>query len=114
MSRCNFEFLVVDADLPDAPALDWMDGLQQDGRAPRSCWRPSDPTPSRWLQALRRGVATCSSGHFEPDDAAVALQRACQGAEDGAQRAGDPGSLGSRCRRRELIGDSPQMRAFAR
>jgi DNA-binding NtrC family response regulator len=110
MSRCNFEFMLVDASLPDAPALDWIAGLQLDGVAPRVLLSAERPDADLLIAALRLGVRDVLERPFEIDALLEALQRAATGPQRAAARARllQPGGAASR--RRDLIGDSPQMR----
>jgi DNA-binding NtrC family response regulator len=110
MSRCHFEFMVVDTSLPDAPALDWIAGLQQDGVAPRILLSAELPDPAMLIEAMRRGVRDVLQRPFEIEALLAALQRAATGPRPTAAptRLREPG--GAAARRRELIGDSTQMR----
>jgi DNA-binding NtrC family response regulator len=109
MARCHFEFLVVDAHLPDAPALDWIAGLQQDGVAPRVLLVAEQPGPALLIQALRRGVSDVLERPFDTEALLAALQRAASGPRTGAAAPGPLLETGAGVRRRELIGDSPGM-----
>jgi DNA-binding NtrC family response regulator len=110
MSRCHFEYLVVDAELPDAPALDWISGLQQDGVAPRVLLVAEHPDAALLVQAMRRGVRDVLERPFDTEALLSALQRAASGprtALTAPARLLEPS--GAITRRRELIGDSPGM-----
>jgi DNA-binding NtrC family response regulator len=110
MSRCSFEFMVVDTSLPDAPALDWIAGLQQDGVAPRILLSAERPDAALLIEAMRRGVRDVLERPFEIEALLAALQRAATGPRQavGPTRLPEPG--GAATRRRELIGESAQMR----
>jgi DNA-binding NtrC family response regulator len=110
MSRCKFEFLVVDSALPDTPALDWIAGLRQDGMAPRVLLCAERPDSELLLDAMRRGVRDVLERPFEPEALLEALQRVALGswAEAGVPLIAESG--GAVTRRRELIGESAQMR----
>jgi DNA-binding NtrC family response regulator len=108
MSRCHFEFLVVNASLPDAPALDWIGGLQQDGVAPRVLLAAERPDAALLLQALRRGISDVLEHPLDTDALLAALQRAARGPLPAAPTR-LPEATGAANRRRELIGDSPEM-----
>jgi DNA-binding NtrC family response regulator len=110
MSRCNFEFMVVDTSLPDAPALDWIAGLQQDGVAPRILLSAELPDPAMLIEAMRRGVRDVLQRPFEIEALLAALQRAATGPRPAAAPTRLPEPGGAAARRRELIGDSAQMR----
>jgi DNA-binding NtrC family response regulator len=110
MSRCHFEFLVVNASLPDAPALDWIGGLQQDGVAPRVLLAAERPDTSLLLRALRRGISDVLEHPFDTDALLAALQRAASGSRvTPTAPTRLPEAVGTASRRRELVGDSPEM-----
>jgi DNA-binding NtrC family response regulator len=110
MSRCNFEFLVVDTALPDAPALDWIAGLQQDGVAPRILLSTAQPDSALLIEAMRRGVRDVLERPFETEALLAALQRAAMGPRPANAPTRLPEAGGATTRRRDLIGDSAQMR----
>jgi DNA-binding NtrC family response regulator len=109
MSRCHFEFMVVDASLPDAPALDWIAGLRQDGVAPKMVLVTGRADPALLIEAMRRGVCDVLERPFEADALLGALQRAAGVARKGPVAPRLPEGGAAVTRRRELIGDSPQM-----
>jgi DNA-binding NtrC family response regulator len=111
MSRCHFEFLVVDASMPDAPALDWIAGLQSDGAAPVVVLAVSRLEPQLLIDAMRRGVSDVLQRPFETSAVVESLQRAAALARPPAVPARLSESVGATSRRRELVGDSAQMRA---
>jgi DNA-binding NtrC family response regulator len=110
MSRCKFEFLVVDRALPDTLALDWISGLRQDGVAPRVLLCAERPDSELLLEAMRRGVRDVLERPFAPEALLEALQRVALGswAQAGVPLIAESG--GAVTRRRELIGESAQMR----
>ena len=75
MARCRFGFLVVNAGLSDAPALEWIGGLRQDGAAPRVVLVTERPDRELLLEAMRRGVNDVLERPFEIEAALAALQR---------------------------------------
>jgi DNA-binding NtrC family response regulator len=109
MTRAMFEFMVVDSQLPDAPALDWIAGLQQDGVAPRVVLVTDRPEPRLLIEAMRRGVSDVLERPFDIESLLEALQRAAAGARAGASspRLAQGGPAVSP--RRELVGESPAM-----
>jgi DNA-binding NtrC family response regulator len=109
MSRCNFEFLVVDTGLPDAPALDWISGLRNDGLAPRILLSAERPDAPLLIEALRRGVSDVLVRPFDIEALLAALQRAAAGQGPAAAPTRLPDGNGAATRRRELIGDSAAM-----
>jgi DNA-binding NtrC family response regulator len=111
MSRCHFEFLVVDASMPDAPALDWIAGLQSDGAAPVVVLAVSRLEPKLLIDAMRRGVSDVLERPFETTAVVESLQRAAALARPPAVPARLSESVSAASRRRELVGDSAQMRA---
>jgi DNA-binding NtrC family response regulator len=110
MSRCHFELMVVDASLPDAPALDWISGLRQDGLAPKVVLVTTGAEPELLIDAMRRGVCDVLERPFETDALLAALQRVAGVTRKGPAAPRLPDGSGSVTRRRELIGDSPPMR----
>jgi DNA-binding NtrC family response regulator len=110
MARCHFEFMVVDAGLPDAPALDWISGLQQDGVAPHVLLSAERPGPALLIEAMRRGVRDVLERPFEIESLLAALQRAAAGPRPAISPTRLPEAGGAALRRRELIGESPEMR----
>jgi DNA-binding NtrC family response regulator len=76
MSRCHFEFLVVDAALPDAPALDWVAGCSSDGIAPVVVLAAERLDRKLLIDAMRRGVSDVLERPFETEALVESLQRA--------------------------------------
>jgi len=110
MARCHFEFMVVDAGLPDAPALDWISGLQQDGVAPHVLLSTERPDPALLIDAMRRGVRDVLQRPFDIEVLLAALQRAAAGPRPALAPTRLPDVGGTALRRRELIGESHEMR----
>lgn len=110
MSRCHFEFLVVDTELPDAPALDWIAGLQKDGIAPHIVMSARRPDAPLLMEAMRRGVRDVLERPFEIEQLLASLQRAASGPRALAARTRLPEPGGAVMRHRELIGESASMR----
>jgi DNA-binding NtrC family response regulator len=110
MARCHFEFMVVDTGLPDAPALDWIAGLQRDGVAPRILLSAERPDAQLLIEAMRRGVSDVLERPFEVDALLAALQRAGSGPRAAATQTRLPEAGSAALRRRELIGESAEMR----
>jgi DNA-binding NtrC family response regulator len=110
MARCHFEFMVVDARLPDAPVLDWIAGLQQDGVAPHILLSAERPDASLLIEAMRRGVRDVLERPFETAALLTALQRAAAGPRPATAPRRLPEAGGAAVRRRELIGESAEMR----
>jgi DNA-binding NtrC family response regulator len=110
MARCHFEFLVVDAGLPDAPALDWISGLQQDGIAPRVVLSAERPDATLLIDAMRRGVIDVLERPYEPDALLTALQRAASGPRAAVSATRLPQAGAGAPRHRELVGESQEMR----
>lgn len=107
LERCNFEFLVVDARLPDAPALDWIDRLIRDGASARILLATERPDSTAVIEAMRRGIADVLEQPLEVDHLLAALQRHVAGrAAAGPMRLPDARAANAR----ELIGDSAQIR----
>lgn len=111
MARCNFEFMLVDAELPDAPALDWIGGLQRDGVAPKVVLSAAEPGAALLLEAMRRGVSDVLARPFDTDALLASLQRAATGPRSAVAPTRLPETTGAALQRRELIGESEQMRA---
>ena len=110
MARCHFGFMVVDTGLPDAPALDWIAGLQRDGVAPRILLSAEQPDAALVIEAMRRGVSDVLERPFEVEALLAALQRAGSGPRAAATQARLPEVGSAALRRRELIGESAEMR----
>ena len=110
MARCHFEFMVVDTALPDAPALDWIAGLQQDGVAPHVLLSTERLDAGLLIEAMRRGVRDVLQRPFGAEVLLAALLRAAAGPRPAvaAPRLSEAGSAA--LRRRELIGESLEMR----
>jgi DNA-binding NtrC family response regulator len=111
MERCNFGFLVVDADLPDMPALDWVDSLRREGATATILLAADRPDAETVAEALQRGVVGVLGRPLEPDDLLVALRRHAGGAVERRETARRPEARVAVSTERQLIGDSAQMRA---
>ncbi|HUG97604.1 MAG TPA: sigma-54 dependent transcriptional regulator [Gammaproteobacteria bacterium] len=110
MERCNFEFLVVDARLPDAQVLDWVDGLLQAGAAARILLVAERPDAELVIAAMRRGVSDVLEQPQDAEALLAALQRHAAGRVHGRAPTRLPDARAATSRERELIGDSAQMR----
>ena len=108
LERCKFEFLVVDASLPDAPALEWIERRLGEGPSARVLLVTEQPDSSAVVEALRRGVTDVLEQPLEVDHLLAALQRHAgpRTAAPGGMRLPDARAANTR----ELIGDSAQMR----
>jgi DNA-binding NtrC family response regulator len=111
MSRCHFEFLVVDAALPDAPALDWVAGLQSDGITPVVVLAAERLERELVIDAMRRGVSDVLQRPFEIEALVESLQHAAAKSRPPVPPTRLSESVSAVSRRRELIGESEQMRA---
>ena len=111
LERCNFEFLVVHAELPDGPALDWVDGLLAKGAGTKILLSAHRPDSTFVIEAMRRGVVDVLEQPLETEGLLQALQRHAppRGAAQVPTRL--PYAASAASRERELIGDSTQMRA---
>jgi DNA-binding NtrC family response regulator len=110
MSRCHFEFLVVDAGLQDAPALDWIAGLQRDKARLRVVLATDRPDASTVIEAMRCGVTDVLERPFEIDDLLSALQRSAAVLRPDRAPTRLPDLASAASRRKELIGESAHMR----
>jgi DNA-binding NtrC family response regulator len=110
LERCRFEFLVVNADLPDLPALEWIAGLLAKDAAAKVLLSTERLDSALVIEAMRRGVADVLEQPLDTEGLLVALRRhaAPREAVPGVTRLPDAANRASR--ERELIGDSPQMR----
>ena len=109
MARCHFGFLVVNSELPDAAALDWLGELEREDVSARVVLL-AEPGQAGALQAALsgRGVAVLTRPLQTEALLAALRDLAAEEREPSAAprlRAGNGVASG-----RELIGDSPQMR----
>ena len=109
MTRCEFEFLVVDGGLEDIPALDWIDRLRREGAAQSIVLALETADSAAVLEAMRRGAADVLERPIVAEELLSALQRHAAGpAARTPTRLPDPGA--TEARERELVGDSAPMR----
>ncbi|NGX14941.1 sigma-54 dependent transcriptional regulator [Wenzhouxiangella sp. XN24] len=109
MTRCEFEFLVVDGGLEDIPALDWIDSLRREGAAQAIVLALEAADSATVLEAMRRGAADVLEWPIVTEALLAALQRHAVGpAARAPTRLPDPGA--AEARERELVGDSALMR----
>jgi DNA-binding NtrC family response regulator len=108
LDRCNFEFVVVDARLPDMPALDWIDRLLRDRAGARILLATRRPDSASVIEAMRRGIADVLEQPLEVDHLLAALQRNIAGRAGAAGPTRLPDTRAASAR--ELIGDSAEMR----
>ena len=110
LERCSFEFLVVNASLPDLPALAWINDLLARDASVKVLLAADRLDSAMVIEAMRRGVADVLQQPVDTESLLVALQRhaAPRSAAPSATRL--PDRANSAARERELIGDSPQMR----
>lgn len=109
MSRCHFGFLVVNAELPDAAALEWLDELAREGVAARSVLLAEPGQAPGLRKAVAGRAAEVLTRPLELDALLEALRRL--GSET-VEPAAAP-RLQARdgiVRDRDLVGDSAQMR----
>ncbi|NGP54026.1 sigma-54 dependent transcriptional regulator [Thioalkalivibrio sp. XN8] len=108
MARCHFGFLVVNAELPDAAAVDWLDELAREGVQVRAAVLAEPGQAPGLQQALAGRTAAVLTRPLELDALLEALRRlGVQAAEPAAAP-----RLQARdgiVRDRDLVGDSPQM-----
>lgn len=108
LERCHFEFLVVDARLPDMPALDWIDRVLRDRTSVRILLATERPDSASVVEAMRRGITDVLQQPLDVDHLLAALQRHVAGRAGAAGPARLPDARAASAR--ELIGDSAQMR----
>ncbi len=109
MARCHFGFLVVNSELPDASALDWLGELEREDVSARVVLL-AEPGQAGALEAALAGRSAAVLTRPLQTEALLAALRdlATEERESSAAprlRAGNGVASG-----RELIGDSPQMR----
>jgi two-component system NtrC family response regulator len=110
MARCHFDFLVVDAGLRDSPALGWIAGLQRAGANARILLVAERPNATTIIEAMRCGVADVLEHPLKMDALVAALQRASGGKRPGPTPPRLAETVNNSVHRKELIGDSGQMR----
>jgi two-component system NtrC family response regulator len=109
MARCHFGFLVVNSELPDAAALDWLGELER------------EEVPARIVLLAEAGQAEALETALAGRNAAVLTRplqtealldtlRALASAERGPSAAPRLHARNGVAKGRDLIGDSPQMR----
>jgi DNA-binding NtrC family response regulator len=110
MARCRFEYLVVDSELRDAPALEWVATLKANGTRPRVVLALQQPDATTVIEAMRCGVVDVLQRPFDLGDLLAALLRGAGAARPSAEAARPLQSAAAGARYRDLVGDSAQMR----
>ena len=111
MSRCHFGFLVVNAELPDAAALDWLGELERESVQVRVVVLAEPGQAADLRQALEGRPAAVLKRPLDLDELLATLRslaaRAQGPGQDAAPRLQSTSSV---ARGRDLIGDSANMR----
>jgi DNA-binding NtrC family response regulator len=106
LPRCHFDYVVIEVDSVDDPALPWLDGLRASGRDEGFCICAAD-VPAVANACRRTGAALVLPHPFDETviERLGATPRLPVPARPAALRAGGGNALGV-----QLIGDSPSMR----
>ena len=109
MARCHFGFLVVNSELPDASALDWLGELEREDVSARVVLL-AEPGQAEALEAALAGRTAAVLTRPLQTDALLAALRDLAAEEREPSAAPRLGAGNGIASGRELIGDSSQMR----
>jgi two-component system NtrC family response regulator len=109
MARCHFGFLVVNSELPDAAALDWLGELERE-EVPVRIVLLAEPGQAEALETALAGRNAVVLTRPLQTDALLATLRELAAGEHEQAAAPRLRARNGVARGRELIGDSPQMR----
>lgn len=109
MARCHFGFLVVNSELPDAAALEWLGELEREG-VPARVLLLAEPGQAEALEAALAGQNAAVLTRPLQTDAVLAKLRDLAASEREQSAAPRLRAGNGIARGRDLIGDSPQMR----